>query len=82
MKHILKLSIFMFIIFVIVIMSGEVSKYKVGELYSENYVDGYIPQNIETETYVTREWAIDRAIEVFKNGFNIDIDSNNLLERI
>ena len=51
-------------------------------LYSEKNVDGYSVNNIENENYLTRDEAIKKGVDLFQNGFGIDLNRKSLKESI
>jgi hypothetical protein len=59
--------------------------YEINKLYSEKDIEGFYDDkkvNFEEDDYISRENAIYKAINVFKNGFNIELDRNKFSENI
>ncbi|GEM_PF-6550900 len=72
----------MVILFTVFIMKLPINIYKEEVLYSRNLNYGNDTSNIEKKEYITREDAVQKMIELFKDGFGINIDRNNLSESV
>ncbi|MCR8747127.1 hypothetical protein [Romboutsia lituseburensis] len=58
------------------------NKYEINKLYSEKSAIKDIPNSFVGEDYISREKAINKAIDIFKNGFKIELDRKNLSENV
>lgn len=82
-KFILKMVV---IIISLITLSGCENNfnYTEGRVYSENTLPNShsTDQNEEVREYVTKEEAINKSLDIFKNGFKLDIDRNSLNEEV
>lgn len=75
--------IFIFIIiFFACFKAIKVNTFKETVLYSEKDVKEYSSEVNKDKNYLTREEAIKKALNLFENGFGVDLNRDNLSENI
>ena len=70
------------IIVILFITKLPLDTYKEGVLYSDKIIGNSKAEDIESETYITREEAVNKLITVFNKGFGININREQLTESI
>lgn len=59
------------------------SKYHTDKLYSEKDINKNLKfNNLQSSNSLTREKALKKALDIFKKGFNVDMNRNELIENI
>lgn len=70
------------IVIVFIFIIALPNKYENNKLYSEKHVMESTPDNFVDGESISREKAITKALDIFKNGFKIELDRKNLLESV
>lgn len=84
MKTTFKTTILLFVILIILVFMINIpfNQYNNETLYSEKSILQSTNNSLENKEYITREKAVERTLEVFKNSFDIELNRNELSENV